>query len=110
MIIDARGRIGRNRSVTRGAKGIVMNVERRHVAHEGPCRLMDRGESADRQRPDRCRSRYAKRCAGAIFCRDDAGEALLDALAVFAARIAAKVVFVYGLCFRKLAAFLMRKT
>src|SRR5215472_5884946 len=97
MIINVRVGIGRNRSIPSGAEGIVMNVKRRHVANEGPCRLFHRGESANRQ-PDDWRSlRYTTQRAGAVVRRGDAGEALLDSLAILPARIAAKIVFVHGL-------------
>src|SRR5260221_1727860 len=110
MIIDIRRWIGRQRGVAGGGVCIVMNIERRHATHEGPGRLTSRCEFADRQRPDRCRRRHAKRRACLIARRYDTGEALFYALARFAARIAAKIILVYGPRFRELAAPLTRNT
>src|SRR5258708_6610564 len=110
MIVDIRGWIGRQRGVAGGGVCIVMNIERRHAAHEGPGRIMSRREFTDRQRTDRPGSWDAKRRACLILRRYDTGEALLYAFARFATRIAANIILVNRLRFLELAVLLKRKT
>jgi hypothetical protein len=109
IIINARGNIGRQRTVPRVGIGVIADIERRHAADEGPGRLVGSCEFADRQRLGGQLGRRAKHC-GCVISRDDAGEALLYAFAAFAGRIAAKTIFVCRLRFLQPAALLKRNT